>query len=81
MTARSLSHKSCQTSPTPPQNCERCQVKEFLTDSKTKRAEVKTKKALKKAPLTRSSWLKSCLLVDIAQKIDENRQRWQSPIF
>ena len=83
MTASNLSHRSCQTSPTPPQNWERCQVKEFLTDSKTKRAEVKTKKALKKAPFTRSSWPKSCLLVvDMARKRLKPlmKQRWQSPI-
>ena len=45
-----FSHNSCQTSPAPPQNLLKYQVIEFLADSKIKKAEPRTKVALKKAP-------------------------------
>ena len=44
------SHKVCQTSPAPPQKLARYQVREFLTDSKIRVAEPRTKKALMAAP-------------------------------
>ena len=50
VTESTFSHNSCQTSPTPPHNLPTWYVNEFLVDSKTKKAEPRTKMALKKAP-------------------------------
>ena len=44
------SHIVCHTSPAPPQKLARYQVREFLTDSKIRVAEPRTKKALMTAP-------------------------------